>query len=158
MSTKGPGSFYQVAQRPNPAAGAEFALTAPGQGLWRVYSIAFTLTTSAVVAARRVTLLADDQTDVWGVFPSTVDQAASGVVRYGAFGGAVGGGLATAALTIALPEGGVLLMPGHRLRSSTTLIDAGDQYTAIRALVQEFPAGPDEEWLPSVDTLISQMG
>lgn len=158
MSTKGPMTFYQVVQVSNPAPGAEFALKSPGQGLWRVISVAFTLVTSAVVANRRVVLFGDDQTDVWAVCPSAVDQAASTTVRYGAHVGAVGSGLAGTALSIPLPGQGFILMPGHRLRSSTLAIDATDQYSAIRALVQEFPAGPDLEWLPSVDTQLSQEG
>lgn len=158
MSTKSAVSFYEIATVTAPNAGQEFSLRAPGSDACRLISVAFTLITSAVVANRRVTLLADDQTDVWGVFPASTDQAASATVRYGAFVGANGGGLATAALSIPLPGEGFLLQPGHRLRTSTANIDAGDAYSAIRALWQRFPQGPVDEWLPSVAAQIEAMG
>lgn len=157
MSTKSPVSFLQVASRPAPSAGAEFTLSAPGQGLWRVMSLAFTLTTSAVVANRRVALLADDATDVWFAAESTVDVAASLTTRFGAYPGAAAAGLAASVVNIPLPHGGLILQPGHRVRSSTTLIDAGDQYSAIRALVQEYPYGPEFEWLPTVPVQLAEM-
>lgn len=157
MSTKSPVSFPQVASGALPAAGAEFTLRAPGQGLWRVLSLAFVLTTSAVVANRRVALLADDQTDVWWAAESTVDIAASLATRFGAYPGAAATGLANFTVNIPLPHGGLILQPGHRVRSSTALIDAGDQFSAIRALVQEYPYGPTLEWLPTVPVQLADM-
>lgn len=157
MPTKGPGPFLQVAQVAAPAAGAEFTLRAPGQGIWRVMSLAFTFVTSAVVANRRVSLLADDQTDVWFAAVSTVDLTATSTTRLSAYQGAAATGVAGSIVTVALPQDGLLLMPGYRLRSSTAGIDAGDQYSAIRAELIEYPEGPDLEWLPSVYTQIGAM-
>ena len=158
MPTKGVGPFLQVVQVANPAAGAEFTLKAPGQGIWRVMSLAFTLVTSAVVANRRVALLADDQTDVWFAAATTVDLTATLTTRVGAYQGAASTGLAGSVLNVPLPNDGLVLMPGYRLRTSTLNIDAGDQYSAIRAEVIEYPEGPDFEWLPGVFTQVSEMG
>jgi hypothetical protein len=157
LSTKSAVSFYQVAAATPPAAGTEFALRAPGQGLWRVISVAFLFTTSAAVANRRVALVADDQTDIWFAAESTVDVAAGAAVRFGAYPGASASGLTAVLVNIPLPDGGLVLQPGHRLRSLTTLLDVGDTYTQIRAQVQEYPQGPDFEWLPSVDTQLAAM-
>lgn len=158
MSTKSAVSFYQVATVAPPGAGQEFALRAPGQGLWRVVSVAFLFTASAAVANRRVALVADDQTDIWFAAESTVDVAAGAAVRFGAYAGAPSTGLTAVLVNIPLPTGGLLLQPGHRLRSSTALLDAGDTFTQIRAQVQEYPQGPALEWLPTVDTQLAEMG
>ncbi len=139
---------YQVVQVAQPAAGAEFTLRATGQGAWRVLSLAFTLATSAVVANRRIALLADDGTDVWGAFPSANDQAASLNMRYGAHDGAVSNAFGGTAWSIPLPATGLLLLPGHRLRSTTLNIDVADQYSAVRALVREFLLGEAGRWGP----------
>lgn len=158
MVTKAPVPFLQIASATTPAAGAEFTLRAPGQGIWRVMSLAFTFTASAVVANRRVALLADDQTDVWFAAESTVDIAATQAVRFGAYPGAAAAGLAATLVNIPLPPQGLILQPGHRLRSSTSLIDVGDQFSAVRAQIQEYPQGPDLEWLPILDTQLTEMG
>lgn len=158
MVTKAPVPYFQVTSLANPAAGAEFILRAPGQGVWRVISVAFLFTASVVVANRRIALLADDQTDIWFAAESTVDVAASAAVRFGAYAGAASVGLTAVLVNLPLPTDGLILQPGHRLRTSTANIDVGDQYSQIRAQVQEFPQGPEIEWLPSVDSQLSEMG
>lgn len=158
MSTKTPVSFYRVVPVTTPAAGAEWAMTVPGQGFWRVISIAWRLITDATVADRNVILVADDQTDTYIESRSSVDQAASLTTRYSAFAGASPGGFATTLVQLALPGEGLVLAPGHRLRSRTVNRQAGDAFDSIRALVQEFPMGPDVEWLPSATTQLAAMG
>lgn len=158
MSTKAPVSFYRPVTITNPAAGAEFIIQPPGGAFWRVVGLAFRLVTDANVADRNVNLSLNDQTDTYTECRSGVDQAASLTGRYSAFPGASPGGFAITLVNIALPEGGALLQPGHRLTSRTVNIQVGDQYSLIRALVQEFPQGPGDEWLPTVDTQIYAMG
>lgn len=137
---------YEVVQVANPAAGAEFTLTVPGDGDVQLISLAFTLTTSAAVANRRVVLLADNQSDIWSVCPAAGDQAASLATRYGAFVGAPSNAFGALAATIPLPGPAFILPAGHRLRSSTFAIDAGDQYSLIRALWRKFPTGHGQAW------------
>lgn len=158
MSTKAPVSFYRPVTIANPAAGAEFTIQPPGGALWRVVGLAFRLVTDVTVADRNVNLSINDQTDTYTECRSGVDQAASLTGRYSAFSGAAVGGFAITLVNIALPTGGAILQPGHRLMSRTVNIQAGDQFSLIRALVQEFPQGPVEEWLPTVDTQVFAMG
>jgi hypothetical protein len=140
---------------PTPAAGAEFVVKAPGEGLWRMISIAAIFTASAAVANRRPSLLADDQTDVYWAAESTVDIAAAAAVRVCAYTGAVGAGLTGVLTNLPLPTEGLILQPGYRLRSSTALIDVADQWSAVRAQVMEYPNGPDYETLPGPSILLA---
>jgi hypothetical protein len=157
VSTKSAVSFLQVVTIANPVAGAEFTIKAPGQGLWRVVSVAFTFTASAAAANRRVALLADDQTDTWFAAASSVDLTAGLTTRIGAYAGATASGVVGGAVSIPLPHNGLVLMPGYRLRSSAFNLDVGDQYSNVRAQVQEYPYGPDFEWLPTVPVQIAEM-
>ena len=144
--------FQQVGVLPNPAAGAEFSIRAPGGSIWRIMSMALLFTASAAVANRRITLLADDQTDTWFAQIASADLVASSATRVGAFVGASPGGVAGSVLNLPLPQDGLILMPGYRLRSSTAGIDVADQYSAVRFWAVEYPMGPDLEWLPSIYT------
>lgn len=143
--------YQKLATIPNPAAGADFAITAPGQGFWRVLSLAFRLVTSAAVANRTVTLVADDGTSVFFRTNASIQQAAGATVDYGAFAGASSGGFAGVVGVEPLSQDGIWLQPGWRLRSVTGAIDVLDQYSAIAALVEEYPNGPDTEWTPTTD-------
>lgn len=143
--------YQRVALVTAPAAGAEFALTAPGNGLWRVLSIAFRLVASAAVANRTVTLVADDGSSVWFRSAPTIQQTAAQTVDYGAYAGGAPGGVSGVAGSMPLVQDGLWLQPGWRLRSITSGIDALDQYSAIVALVEEFPSGPETEWAPTSD-------
>lgn len=158
MTTKAPVSYYRLVTISDPAPGSEFAIVAPGQGIWRVVSVAWRLVTSAAVADRNVNLVADDQTDIYLQSRSGVDQSAGLTGTYGAFAGAAPGGFPATLINLALPNDGLILQPGHRLRSRTVNIQAADQFSLIRALVQEFPQGPIVEWLPTVSTQIYAMG
>lgn len=157
MSTKQPVSYYKIATVANPVAGDEFAFVAPGGEFWRMVSVAFTLVTSAVVANRVLSLVADDQTDVWFRVVSNQNVPAAQTVNYCGFPGAPQNPAVNNKVMIPFPDLGLLLPPGMQLRSVTDLIDAGDQYSAIRALVQVFPQGPVTEWLPTVDTQLTDM-
>lgn len=158
MSTKLPVTFYKLVVVDNPAVSTEISILAPGQGIWRVKSIAFRYTTDANVADRNVILQADDQSDVYWESRSSVDQSAGLTSRYSAFPGASPGGFATTLINLALPDEGLVLQPGYRLRTRTVNKQVGDQYTFIRLQVQEFPQGPDFEWLPTVQAQIEAMG
>lgn len=141
--------YRKVIQGLTPGAGAEFGFTAPGQGLWRVISLAFTFTTSAAVANRVPSIVVDDGTSVFLRIPTQQAQAATLAITYSAFTDAANANAAANPAILPLPEHGVTLEPGWRLRSSTALIDVLDQYSAISALVEEFPNGPGIEWTPS---------
>lgn len=151
MPVKQNAPYHRAISLANPAAGAEFTITGPGKGLWRVISVAFRLVTDATVAARVPILTGDDGTTVWLKTADNTSQAASLTVDYGAFAGAAAGSVAGVYTHFPLGDNGVILYPGWRLRSTTSALQAGDQYSNIGFLVEEFPNGPSMEWLPTVD-------
>lgn len=123
-----------------PAAGADWTLQATGAATLRVVSLRAVLTTSAVVANRQVTLVADNTEDRWFQTAATAVQVNGTATSYSAYTGATPGGAAGGTLNLALPHAGLLLLPGFRLSVVTTAIDVGDQWSAIRALVDETPS------------------
>jgi hypothetical protein len=140
----------RIVKLANPSAGTDFALPVSGIGDWIVESIAFVLTTSAVVANRLVQLSADDGTDVFGRYGAPAIQVASLVQRYSGFIGSTGGGTAGNLTSLAFPTVGLYLPQGGFLRSVTQAIDVGDQYSAIVARVLEAPSGPTDRWYPTL--------
>lgn len=158
MATKAPVSYYKMVAVAPPAAGANFTLTAPGGEFWLLHSIVFRFVASAAAGNRLVHAFADDQTDVYYRAPANSIIAAAGDQRISGFPGAPQSAAIGNEVLFPLPHGGLLLPPGWRFRVSTDAIDVGDQYSEIRALVQSFPQGPADEWLPTVDTQIYEMG
>lgn len=157
MSTKAAVSYYKVVTVANPVAGGEFTLTAPGGEYWRVVSLRFVFVSSAAVANRTPRLNVGDGTDIYASHRAEAVQAAGVTTAFSAFEGGPGGLSIGGLAYISWPDRGVLLQPGHRITSSTDLIDVADQYSAIRAMVQSFPAGPELEWLPTVDVQLAEM-
>lgn len=151
MGVRGNIPFLKAQTFPAPAAGAEFTVTAPGQGLWRVISLAFQFVTDATVSNRSVSLLLDDGTStVWRSCAAAV-QTASLTWDYCAFSGAGNSDNTGTFNYFPLPESGLWLLPGWRLSSSTGNIQAADAYGAPAIQVEEFPNGPDAEWAPTVE-------
>lgn len=111
-----------------PAAGADWTVTVPAGHVYQVLSVAATLTTSAVVANRVPRLIySDGVADFLTVPPFAVVPASTGM-RLSWFPLALGLSTGVAEST-SIPE--VTLLPGGSLRSSTGLIDPGDQWTAV---------------------------
>lgn len=120
----------------NPAAAAEITETVPTGARWRVRSASFTLVTDANVANREVTIVLDDGTTILFTSPSGFTHAASLTRRYSA--AMIGAQTAPAQATdrqIVLPD--LWLPGGSRLRTVTTNIQAGDDYSAPQLLVEE---------------------
>lgn len=120
----------------NPAAGAEITLTVPAGKVWRVISMSCILTTNATVANRSPAFTFDDGTNtVYKISASQVEAASSGVfylIQGENFQAYSNAGF------IQMPVLRTLLGPGYRIRSSTTAIQTGDQYSAIVLLVEEW--------------------
>lgn len=131
---------------PNPAAGAELSIDSDTGELWLVRSIVATLTTDATVANRVPVLLADDGTTEYFRTRSESVQAASLAVVYCGFSGSAGGVVAGASVPLPWPTDGLPLPPGHRLRTSTVAIVAGDQWSAVGLWVDAYPHGTGAEW------------
>lgn len=139
MTSTGYGRRWRTVRVENPAAGAEWELKAPGNAYYRVISVAAVLTADATVATRSAEFIADDQSRTWyrqGTVGATTALEAS------TYCGHTGAVQATFASTdnFPLPVGGLLLLPGHRLRSLVANIQPADQWSAITALVDEIPS------------------
>lgn len=120
-----------------PAAGANISETVPSNTKWRLVSFRFTLTTNAVVKNRVVELLFDDGLNVFGASGVTFNQTASNVFTYNfaaGFAGVVNNGTPC---YVQLPTP-MQLFPLFRIRTNTTNLDAGDQFSLPIYLVEEW--------------------
>lgn len=120
----------------DPAAGAEISEAVPTGARWDLLAISFQLVTDATVANRETALTFDDGATIYFTSPSGFAQTASLTRRYSA--AAIGAQTAPAAGTdrqILIPL--ITLLPGHRIRTATTGIVAGDNYGAPLLLVRE---------------------
>lgn len=150
MAVKDAVPFLNTFSAAQPAAATEFSIPAPGQGLWRVISVAFSLVTDANVANRSVSLSLDDGTTVvWRACAPAV-QTAGLTWNYSAFSGAGNGANVGTISYFPLPDNGLWMQPGWRLRSTTANFQAGDRYGSPTVYVEEFPNGPIREWVPTV--------
>lgn len=135
-----------------PVVGAEFSLSAPGQGSWRVLSLRAHLLASAAVATRVPTLLVTSSDGIVAQLVGTGSVAAGAAADWSAFSGSANVAGATAVHNWSFPTDGVLLLPGFTLSSLTAAIDVGDQWSLVRALVVEYPTGPLWRLTPDVST------
>jgi hypothetical protein len=120
-----------------PGAGAEISETVPTNAVWQLKSFTFKLTTSATVANRIPHLIIDDGTNILLDSPAPSVLAASLTNRY------VTGDNAIAAAAIDATQwlqsvAAMRLLPGYRIRTLTTNLQAGDQYTAPQYVVTEW--------------------
>lgn len=149
MTAQGQKPRWWVPAAPQTPAGAEIVITPTTAALWRIWSLCFTLTTSAALPVRTVNLTLDDGSTVFWREQADVTFApsiAANFTCYQDLGGRVG---AAGLIHIGMPEGGLYLRQGDKLRTVTTNLDAGDQYSAIGFMIQELPDGPFARLDPS---------
>lgn len=121
----------------NPAVGAEISDTVPANARWRPLAMSYSFVTSATVANRETAVTFDDGTTVYSREPSRATQAASLTRQYALSPMNVFGTVAQdTTITVPLPD--VWLPAGHRIRTATTALQAGDDYSAPQYLVQEY--------------------
>jgi len=149
MGVKANVPYLKTFIQPQPAAQTEWSITVPGQGLWRVISLHFSLVTDGTASNRTVGLFADDGTDTYFRTAAASVQTASLTWSYSAFQGAGQSDNTGNQNYMPLPGDGLWLQPGWRLRSSTDNFQATDRYSAINLLVEEYPNGPAREWVPT---------
>ena len=139
-SLDGGGALRSIAGT-TPAAGAEISETVPTGARWQLLAFRYQLVTSATVANRQSTLLADDgTTNLWYAGGDPV-QPASGTFLY-SFGAGYTpfGAVPTNATGRSLPTPN-FLGAGSRLKTQTLSIQAGDQYSNVQYLVREWLEG-----------------
>ena len=136
-----PSPNIQVISTAAPAAGAESVTTVPAGKRWRLLGMYATLTTSATVATRIPSLVIDDGTNVlFRTVPTVSGIAASTAVGISA---STTGGVGASQTGVIYPQfqlpdpATLLLQPGWRIRWITTAIDAADQWSIARLVVDE---------------------
>lgn len=123
----------------NPAAGAEFSQAVPAGVHWILRSVKAVLTSSAVAGNRVARLkIADGAANVLILSSANVNQAASLAFTFNWFNGAFPSA-AGPTVEVGIP-GDLRLLPTWTIGTLTTLIDVGDQYSAIVLGVEEFIA------------------
>jgi hypothetical protein len=133
---EGPGWVHSL-QQANPAAGADWTLTAlPGQRL-AVKSFSATFAAAVAAASRNITVIVDDGVNIVWQDDLNVAVTASQTVSVNATQTNVTTGIVPTTLFVVLPPG-LILMPGWRLRASTANIQGADQWSAIWFNVEEW--------------------
>jgi len=130
------GGFIRSVVGTDPAAGVEISETVPTGARWRILSMRFSLVTDATVANRFVRVLLDDGTNIYGSASSdravTLSSTRVHIVSPGGFTYSN----AQDHDWLGLPSD-LWMLAGHRIRTSTVAIVAGDNYSAPVLLVEE---------------------
>jgi hypothetical protein len=95
-----------------------------------VKSICAVLATAVTVANRNVKIVIDDGAAIYASITSGFSQVASLTNRYTWMDGSAAPVAFDNTVVIPLPSG-LILPAGHRITSSTTALQAGDQWSAI---------------------------
>jgi hypothetical protein len=124
----------------DPAAGQEWLVTVPNGKVWRVLAVLVELLTDATVANRAPRLQIDDGNTAnrFAVIPSSGLQTASLLNRYEWFSGVGSGWTGSDSASRFAPLPDILLPPGYRLLSTTTNLQAGDNWSAPVLYVAEY--------------------
>jgi hypothetical protein len=142
--TEGPGWVYSVT-RANPAAGQDWTITLPANTRWRIRTVFAQLLTSATVVNRNVSLAISGTANFALILGALATQTAGQQIQYTGLGLPPTAQASTALAGLPLPPDLVLASTtgsGHQLGSNTTAMQAGDQWSQINMLV--------EEWLDNV--------
>lgn len=139
-SLEGGGALRSIAGT-TPGAGAEVSETVPTGARWELLAITMLLTSNATVSNRGANLTLDDGANVYGRFAHVlfVTAGLAAQLTWAAGVAVIAAGNAVRQ-TSPIPAGN-RLGAGHRIRTSTDNIQAGDQFSAIRYLVREWIEG-----------------
>lgn len=133
----GPGNIRTIVGT-DPAANVEISETVPTGARWRFISMRTQLVADATVANRTVALVFDDGANVYAHAASNFNQTASQAVQYAFGASGASGGFYLLGAMVSTP-GNILMSAGHRFRTVTTTLQAGDNWTP--------PIYEVEEWL-----------
>lgn len=137
---EGAGALRAIAGT-TPAAGAEISETVPTGARWELLSLTATLTSSATVANRHAVLVLDDGATPYFRVGISTNQAASLAINYNYAQGVGSAALDGGVQFITPIPAGVRLASGHRVRTLTTNLQVGDQWSAVEYLVREWIEG-----------------
>jgi hypothetical protein len=148
VSTAGPliwphGATYDPAEGPgyltlmglsSPSVGVDFSFTVPVGVRWNLISFVGTLVTSAVAGTRVPSMVIDDGSSIAFTLPYPTGQAAS--LTYTYYWENIVYALGLVGTNVFVPVTNIIpLLSGWRLRTSTALLDSGDQWSAMRVAV-----------------------
>lgn len=120
-----------------PSAGAEISETVPTNAIWRLKTFIFKLTASATVGTRITHIVIDDGTNVLINITGPSGVTASNNATYFFADDTVANNVSDGYGVVQFPAN-IRLMPGWRIRTLTTALQAGDQYTAPQYSVEEY--------------------
>jgi len=135
-SVEGPGRVYSLIGSA-PAAGAEISQAVPTNALWRLLALEFGLTTGVAAATRLCRLVIDDGTNDLQRVEAAQTQVASLTKTY-SWGPGMPSRVAVTSDNLAPIPQDTRLPSGFRIRTVTDSIQAADQYTAPRFLLEEW--------------------
>lgn len=124
-----------------PGAGAEISETVPTGARWELLAFAALFTTGVAVAARVPALVLDDGATAYQQVQAPTSIPASTVELFGWSQAGVNTAAGVLSAQNASIGVGIRLLAAHRIRTVTGLIQAADQYSAIRYLVREWLEG-----------------
>lgn len=121
----------QVRALASPNAGADLNIVVPGGEDWRLIAVKANFTASGVVANRSPSLFFDDGTSVVGVIPSGVALVAGSITTV-SFVADLGMGPLPVTANVACASIPAMVLPsGWHIRTSTALLDVGDQWSSV---------------------------
>lgn len=143
MTTPGIRRAWRTLRLQPPNVGTDWVLKPGGQRWWRVVSFVALLTTDANVATRVVHFEAATGERVWSRLVVNAGQLAGASVFYTAHTSISQFGILDNTMSVQLPAGGLLIGPGDTFGPVTTLLQVGDQWSALAFRLEEVPQGPD---------------
>lgn len=133
---EGPG-FFRLINGANPAAGAEDIETVPAGVRWRPISFYTNLTTSGAVANRLARIALTNGVNTYYVSTAYFTQTAGTFSNYCCVGMTPGASIASNVVNLPLPPTPILLAT-HSILTSTSNIQAADQWAAPNYMVEEW--------------------
>jgi hypothetical protein len=135
-SVEGPG-WMRSGAGSNPGTATDFTITVPTGARWALRSLTAQLVTDATAQTRVATLIIDDGATTLFQIPYPTGQTATLTRQYFWENLAYAVGLIGTAIFVPAPLPFPLLA-GWRVKSSTTLLGLGDQWSAIQYDVEEW--------------------
>ncbi len=120
----------------DPAAGAEISETIPDRRRWKLQGLIFTLVTDSTIATRSISIVIDDGTTPLYQRPFLATQAASLTYIYSFYNWTDFETQIDSRVFIPLPT--FTLSSGFRIRTTTTDLQAGDNFSAPQLLAEEW--------------------
>lgn len=136
QSTESTGFLHSL-QQANPGGGNDWIFTVPAQNRWRVISIQAQLAVANSGAARPVEVIVDDGTNVYARMAANITFPINATTQLN-FSNSGTPSTAIVSDAYAQMPSALTLPAGHRIRSNTTNIVAGDTWTNIWMLLEEY--------------------